>query len=316
MGYTVVNLSTVIATHLTEILRRFAHELLTRQETQKLLDSVSKKSPKIIEGVITDPLNLGQIQKVLQNLLRERVSIRDLLTILETLADRASVTKSADILMGMTSRYNLSHVLRDEKTLDEVIAEGPSGIHVLPAASGMEWMANLTGEQRVTFLQKMDALNGRYDILLLDTGAGISSNVTYFNLAAQTRIVIVTPEPTSLTDAYALIKVLHQSHRLRDFEVVVNSVQGEKEALEVYRSLTTVADRFLDVRLGYLGCIERDEHVRQAVLQQKPVVLLYPHGGVARSCRAIAQRIAQLPVEVMGNELGLFWRKMVEKAPV
>lgn len=221
-----------------------------------------------------------------------------------------------DILLGMTSRHNLSHVLRDEKTLDEVIAEGPSGIHVLPAASGVEWMANLTAEQRLTFLQKMDALNGRYDILLLDTGAGISSNVTYFNLAAQTRIVIVTPEPTSLTDAYALIKVLHQSHRLRNFEVVVNSVQGEKEALEVYRSLTTVADRFLDVRLGYLGYIERDDQVRQAVLKQKPVVLLYPDGGVARSYRAIAQRIAQLTPEAMGNELGLFWRKMVEKPPV
>lgn len=98
IGYTVVNLATVVATHLTEILRRYAHELLTRQETQKLLDSVSKKYPKIIEGVIPDQLHLGQVQKVLQNLLRERVSIRDLLTILETLADRAAVTKSADIL--------------------------------------------------------------------------------------------------------------------------------------------------------------------------------------------------------------------------
>ena len=220
---------------------------------------------------------------------------------------------NVDILLGITSRSNLSHVLRDEKTLDEVIVEGPSGIHVLPAASGLEWMVNLTGEQRVTFLQKMDALNGRYDILLLDTGAGISSNVTYFNLAAQTRIVVVTPEPTSLTDAYALIKVLHQSHSVRSFEVVVNSVHGEQEALEVYRSLTTVADRFLDVRLGYLGCIERDDQVRQAVLKQKPVVLLYPEGKVARSYRGIAQRIAQLPVEAMGNELGLFWRTMVEK---
>jgi flagellar biosynthesis protein FlhG len=175
---------------------------------------------------------------------------------------------NVDILIGMTSRHNLSHVLSDAKRLEEVICEGPGGIHVLPASSGVEWMANLTVDQKVTFLQKMDALNGLYDILLIDTGAGISSNVVYFNLAAQTRIVMVTPEPTSLTDAYALIKVLHLTYHLKTFEVVVNSVANEKEGLEVYRNLTTVADRFLDVRLGYLGHIERSDQVRSAVLRQ------------------------------------------------
>ncbi len=104
MGYTVVNLATVIATHLTEVLRQYAHELLTRQETQKLLDSVKKKYPKVIEGVVPEMLSLGQIQKVLQNLLRERVSIRDMLTIIETLADRASSTKHPALLTEFARR--------------------------------------------------------------------------------------------------------------------------------------------------------------------------------------------------------------------
>lgn len=220
---------------------------------------------------------------------------------------------NVDILIGMTSRHNLSHVLSDAKRLEEVICEGPSGIHVLPASSGVEWMANLTVDQRVTFLQKMDALNGLYDILLIDTGAGISSNVVYFNLAAQTRIVMVTPEPTSLTDAYALIKVLHLTYHLKTFEVVVNSVANEKEGLEVYRNLTTVADRFLDVRLGYLGHIERGDQVRNAVLRQTPVVDLFPDSAVAQGYRDVARRITQLPTDSMGSELGLFWRAMLGK---
>lgn len=217
-----------------------------------------------------------------------------------------------DILIGLSTRYNLSHVLNGEMELLEVIAKGPAGIDVLPASSGVEWMANLNGEQKLLFLQKMDALNGLYDVLLIDTGAGISSNVTYFNLAAQTRIVMVTPEPTSLTDAYALVKVLHRSYNQNDFEVVVNTVKSENEALEVYRNLTNVADRFLDVRLGYLGHVERDDHLGRAVLRQTAVVEAYPDAVVSRDYRSIARRIAQMPAKATGNELGLFWRAMLE----
>ena len=221
-----------------------------------------------------------------------------------------------DILTGLASRYNLSHVIAGEMALVEVIAEGPSGVHVLPASSGVEWMANLTVDQKRLFIEKMDELNGLYDVLLIDTGAGISSNVTYFNLAAQTRIVVVTPEPTSLTDAYALIKVLHRSYRQRDFEVVVNLVGGEKEALEVYRNLTAVADRFLEVRLGYLGHVERDDQLGRAVRSQTPVIERYPEAAVSRGYREVAGRIAQMAVDGVDGEVGLFWRRMLEPAPV
>jgi flagellar biosynthesis protein FlhG len=176
----------------------------------------------------------------------------------------------------------------------------------------VEWVTNLSTQQKLEFLQKMDALNGAYDILLIDTGAGISSNVTYFNLAAQTRIIVVTPEPTSLTDAYALIKVLNRTYQQKEFELVVNGAGSDKEGLEVYRNLTAVADRFLNIRLGYLGSVIQDAHVGRAVMQQKAVLDLYPSAPVSDDYRAVARRISRMQTDAMGGELGLFWRRMME----
>ncbi|MFP4379204.1 MAG: MinD/ParA family protein [Candidatus Sumerlaeia bacterium] len=219
-----------------------------------------------------------------------------------------------DILIGLTARVNLSHVLTGEKSLSEIISKGPEGVSILPAASGVEWMTNLSPDQKMDFLQKMDTLNGLYDILLIDTGAGINSNVMYFNLAAQTRIVMVTPEPTSLTDAYALIKVLYRDYQQKNYEIVVNNVASRQEGLEVYRNLTAVADRFLDVRLGYLGEIRFDRKIGQAVQKQNPVTVSWPNTEASQDYRAIAQNITRLKADVMDSQLGLFWRKIFEPA--
>lgn len=218
-----------------------------------------------------------------------------------------------DILLGLNTRNNLSHVIANEKTLEDIIVEGPAGVHILPAASGVEWMTELSREQRMELLEKMDALNGVYDILLIDTGAGIASNVIYFNLAAQNRILLVTPEPTSLTDAYALIKVMYQSYQQRSFEIVVNQVRSEKEGLDVYRNLTRVADHYLEgVRLGFLGHVRHDDALGRAVLRQKPVVMAAPDSAVAVDYFKCSRKIPQLKGSMMDSELGLFWRKMLE----
>lgn len=220
-----------------------------------------------------------------------------------------------DILVGLTAQHNLSHVLNGDFDLQDVIQECAGGVYVLPSSSGVEWMANLTTEQRLGFLQKMDAINGLYDVLLIDTGAGISSNVMYFNLAAQERIVLVTREPTSLTDAYALIKVLNRNHQQKTFDIVVNGVRKEDEALGVYRSLTAVTDRFLDVSVGYLGHVEQDASVGKAVLRQTPVIEAFPDADSSRCYRAIAKRILSKEPAEGGGGIGLFWRKIME-APV
>ena len=217
-----------------------------------------------------------------------------------------------DVLMGKIFRKNLSHVLSGQCTLNEVVQRGPEGIDVLPASSGVEWVTDLSTEQKLALMQKMDALNGQYDILLIDTGAGISSNVVYFNLAAQTRIIIVTPEPTSLTDAYAVIKVLHTNHGQKRFELVINQIDSEKQGLEVYKNLTAVTDRFLDVEIGMLGTVRSDRRVHQSVLNRTALTVLYPESDIAADFDQVARRISQMRADVLDSDLGIFWRQVLE----
>ena len=128
-----------------------------------------------------------------------------------------------DVLLGLTPKYNMSHVLSGQKRLDEVLVDGPGRVKIMPASSGVQELTRLTDDQKLLFLELLDGLETDIDVLLIDTGAGISDTVLYFNLAAHERIIVVTPEPTSLTDAYALIKVLYSKHGERHFRILVNS---------------------------------------------------------------------------------------------
>ena len=123
-----------------------------------------------------------------------------------------------DVLLGLTPKYNMSHVLSGQKRLEEVLVDGPGRVKIMPASSGVQELTRLTDDQKLLFLELLDGLETDIDVLLIDTGAGISDTVLYFNLAAHERIIVVTPEPTSLTDAYALIKVLYSKHGERHFE--------------------------------------------------------------------------------------------------
>ena len=181
-----------------------------------------------------------------------------------------------DILLGLTPDYHIGHVLNGERLISEILVDGPAGITILPASSGWEDLTALDDMQKLSLLEQMDALDRDFEIVLVDTAAGIGNNVLYFNQAAQERVVVVTPEPTSLTDAYALIKVLSQ-HKEKYFRLLMNMVQDEKEAKDVYRKLAAVADRFLDdVSLDYLGFVPTDKNLVNAVRHQKALVEAYP----------------------------------------
>ncbi len=134
-----------------------------------------------------------------------------------------------DVMLGLSPKYNINHVLRGEKQIEDVIVKGPEGIMVIPAASGISELTNLNAEQRLALTSSMEMLDKDVDIMIIDTGAGISNNVMFFNTAAQEIIVVVTPEPTSLTDAYALMKVLMKKHGEKSFKLLVNTARGEKE---------------------------------------------------------------------------------------
>jgi flagellar biosynthesis protein FlhG len=223
-----------------------------------------------------------------------------------------------DILLGLTPRYTIEHLLTGQKRLQDILVPGPEGMVILPAGSGIPELADLNEGQKLFLLNEMDQLSQRIDVLLIDTGAGISANVLYFNLAAQESIIIITPEPTSLTDAYALIKVLATRHQKKHFMVLANAVANEAEAKEVFRKISLVADRFLgSVSLDYLGFIPLDEHVLKAVRKQKAVLELFPQSPAGKSFMTLSQRLLDRPFcnRNEGN-IQFFWKQVWERSHI
>lgn len=194
-----------------------------------------------------------------------------------------------DIIFGVNPKHNIGHVLSGEKSLKDIIVNGPKGIRIIPAGSGFVNLTHLTDGQKLSLIGEFEALEDDFDFFLIDTGAGISTNVTYFNLAADECIIVVTPEPTSVTDAYAMIKVMATDYGEKRFKLLMNMVKDEKEAKTVYMSLCNAADSFLNgIVLEYLGFIPIDEKVRAAVLQRKPFLNLFPQSGASRHIREVA----------------------------
>ena len=181
-----------------------------------------------------------------------------------------------DVLLGLTPPYTLEDVLSRQRGLDEIIVSGPRGIQILPATSGSEDLTALSYDQQLHLQSQFYELRTPPDLLLIDCAAGISANVLYFALVAHEVLVVVTPEPTSLTDAYALIKVLSTRYRQKRFRILINMAKNAREGRDVFRKLSKVTDRFLTVSLDYAGWVPLDENVPVAVCQQKAVVELFP----------------------------------------
>jgi len=219
-----------------------------------------------------------------------------------------------DILLGLTPRYTIEHLLTGQQRLQDILVPGPEGMVILPAGSGISELTDLNEGQKLFLLNEMDQLSQRIDLLLIDTGAGISANVLYFNLAAQESIIIITPEPTSLTDAYALIKVLATRHQKKHFIVLANAVANELEAKEVFRKISLVADRFLgSVSLDYLGFVPLDEHVLKAVRKQKAVLELFPQSPAGKSFMVLSQRLLDRPFRNRNEgNIQFFWKQVWE----
>ncbi len=224
---------------------------------------------------------------------------------------------NVDILLGLAPRDNIHTLLSGEKTIDEVLAEGPNGIRILPASSGIYELTHLSSEQRIALLSHLDGLEDRFDTVLIDTGAGISSNVMYFNAAAQEILVVVTPENTSLADAYALIKVLTQNFGEKHFHVVLNMVQNEFEAMNTFKKLERAAARFLSISLSYAGFVVRDEAVRRSANEQKALVAAHPSAAAARSIRFVAEGLlSSAPRVAIKGTPQFFWKRLLTEERV
>lgn len=219
-----------------------------------------------------------------------------------------------DILLGLTPQYTIQDILSLQQSLSQVIVAGPGGLKILPACSGLPELAELDEFQKVFLLNELDNYSEKIDVVLIDTGAGISSNVLFFNLAAQERIIVANGQPTSLTDAYALIKVMVTRYNQTCFKLLVNGVTRPREGEGVYQTLLRAVERFLgrEISLEYLGFIPFDDYVPKAVMRQQPVLTLYPEAPASKSFHQIASRLRELPPsgEIDGS-IKFFWRRLL-----
>lgn len=199
---------------------------------------------------------------------------------------------NVDVALGLRPQWNISHVLAGEKTLDDILLAGPGGITVVPASSGVARMAALPAAEQAGLVRAFSELQRPVDTLIVDTGAGIDSAVLTFTSACQRVIVVLCDEPTSLTDAYALIKVLDRDCGVKRFEILANMVESDLQGRQLFEKLCGVTDRFLDVSLGFLGSVPRDDYLRKAVQAQRAVLLEYPRAPVSRALRQIAGKLA------------------------
>ena len=201
-----------------------------------------------------------------------------------------------DVLLGLSAKKTLADVITGECDLRDVLIQGPGGIRIVPAASGAQMMVQLSAAQHAGLIQAFSDISDNLDVLVVDTAAGIGDSVVSFVRAAQEVIVVVCDEPTSITSAYALIKLLNRDFGMNRFRILANMTHSPQEGRNLFAKLTKVTDRFLNVALQYAGAVPYDECVRKAVQKQRAVYEAFPRSKSALAFKAIAQKVDAWPL--------------------
>ncbi len=205
---------------------------------------------------------------------------------------------NVDVLLGLSPQYTLAHVLRGEHTLDEIVVQAPQGFSVVPGASGVASLANLGVAENLGLVRAFSTLAQNLDVLIVDTAAGISHTVLQFSQATQHVLLVICDEPTSMTDAYALVKVLSRNHGVSRFRVLANMTRTHGEGVALFDKFERVTSRFLDVTLEYVGEIPDDSYMRKAIREQRPVTESYPHSPSGSAFKNLARKADTWPVPV------------------
>ncbi len=212
------------------------------------------------------------------------------------------------ILLGLAPRFNVGHVLTGSKRLKDILVDGPSNIKILAASTGNKKYSEITTEEKMVLKSELEVLQKDFDYILFDIGAGISANVMFFCSAAQDVAVVASPEPTSFSDAYAVMKVLSRDYRVQGFKLIVNSVRDRKEAINVYQRLAMVADKFkLGIKIDFLGHVVFDTAVSSAVRRQRLFCEAFPKSEASKNIAGIVHTVEQTASEGRinwGNVLG------------
>lgn len=200
---------------------------------------------------------------------------------------------NVDVMLGLQPRYNLSHVFSAECALEDIIIDGPAGIRVVPAASGRRRMADLSAAEHAGLIAAFGELALNFDTLIVDTAAGIANSVISYSQASQNVVVVVCDEPASITDAYALMKVLSRDYEVEEFQVLTNMTASTRAGGLLFGKLARAAERFLDTRLVHFGNVVYDELQRRAVQRQSPVACLYPSASSTLAFTELARRASE-----------------------
>lgn len=207
-----------------------------------------------------------------------------------------------DILMGMTPKHHLWDMIRERKTIWSVLEKGPSGLEYLAGGSGFQQLLQLQDEDRQYFFQELEKLHGYADIILIDTGAGLTVESQQCHLSADEIILLTTPEPTSIADAYSVVKILHSQNPGLSFQLVVNRVSRQKEGIEVASKFKLAVQSFLNKEIKIFGAIPDDAAVMQAVLKQVPFYLAFPRSTASSTLRNLAERFVAGTVVLQENK--------------
>ena len=214
-----------------------------------------------------------------------------------------------EVMFGVIPKYNLSDLMFKGKELKEIITEGPEGVGFISGGSGIAKLVNLDKEQIRRLVGKLSELEGLADIIIIDTGAGISPSVMEFLMACPEMILVTTPEPTSITDAYALLKALSMCDGFKKeytkIKMIANRVSGPQEGQNLYEKLSMVVSKFLQIDMEYLGIIPQDSSITEAVMKQKPVSLIYPSAPSTKRLEQIAAHLENNQVSIPIQRRGI-----------
>ena len=202
---------------------------------------------------------------------------------------------NVDVLLGLQPRFNLSHVVSGEADIDRTIIKGPGGVRIVPASSGNTSMIDLPIAAQSAIIQSFSDLATQPDVLIVDTAAGISDSVARFTQAAHHAIVVVCDEPSSITDAYALVKVFSREYGISHFQIVTNMTRNASDGRQLFMKLDKVSEQFLDVVLRHVANVPQDDYLRRAVQEQRAVVEAYPRSWSARAFRQLADATCRMP---------------------
>jgi len=274
-----------------------------------VLESQEKEMPKRTSRVITVTSGKGGVGKT-------NVAVNLGITLSEygfkvIVLDADFGLANIDVLFGIVPRFTLLDVINNKKNIAEILTEGPKNVKFISGGSGVEQLAKLDKTQLERFIENMSILDKLADYIIIDTGAGVSENVISFVMAADEVLLVTNPEPTSITDAYALIKMVSNRDKNKNIKLIVNRAENQVEAENILRKLSMVAEKFLSIKLSPLGYLINDEAVPKSVRMQQPFTIAFPKSNPTKQIRDICKKLVQIKVERNQGGVKSFVNKLV-----